>query len=202
MGITTNSLDRMKSLNLLRKDLRMLVCGCQNIYDTTHIGVYNGMIAQEYFDNLEMDVTTIDITGCNNSHVVDLREIDALDKFTEEGLFDAIVNHGTFEHIEGVIGFYQAYKNAHNACKVGGIMIHETPKTGHWIGHGNHYLTEDFYINLAEKMGYELIEVGEHFAMGNFQDGGLVIGVLMKTENTKEEFISSEEFLELDFREW
>lgn len=201
MGITTDSLQRMGRFGLLQKGVRMLVCGCQNIYDHSFQGVTYGMIAQDYFDARDMEVVTIDITGCNNSHVVDLRDVDALYEFTKDGLFDAIVNHGTFEHIEGITGFYQAYKNVHDACKNGGIMIHETPKTGHWIGHGNHYTTEEFYKVLSEKMGYKILDLQEHFAMGNITDGGLINCVLQKTEETKEEFISPEEFLELDFRE-
>jgi hypothetical protein len=201
MGITTDSMKRMERMGLLEKGTRMLVCGCQNIYDHSFQGVEYGMIAQEYFDGNDMDVTTIDITGCNGSHTVDLRKEDALNEFIKDGLFEAIVNHGTFEHIEGKEGFYQAYKNIHEACELNGIMIHETPKTGHWIGHGNHYLSQEFYVDLAEKMGYKILEIGEHFAMGNTTDGGLVICVLQKIEETADEFLPMDEFLKLDIRE-
>lgn len=202
MGITGNSLTRMQTFGLLESGKRILVCGCQNIYASGFDGVENGMIAQHHFNSIGVEAITIDITGCNGSYIVDLREDGVLNKFTNNGekLFSGIVNHGTFEHIEGVEGFYTAYKNVHNSCEIGGIMIHETPKTGNWIGHGNHYLTEEFYTALAEKMGYTILEVGEHFAMGNTTDGGLVICVLEKTDTTTKEFISFEDFLTLDIR--
>lgn len=201
MGITTDSLQRLKRFNCLEDAKKILVCGCQNIYDNSFEGVTYGMIAQEYFDNIGVDAIAIDITGCNGSYTIDLREEGVLDQFIDDGLFEAIVNHGTFEHIEGKEGFYTAFKNIHNACEVGGIMIHETPKTGHWLGHGNHYTTESFYTELARLMGYEVLDLCEHFAMGNTIDGGLVNCVLKKTEATSDEFISLDEFLKLDFRE-
>lgn len=201
MGITTDSLKRMEKFDCLKKQTKLLVCGCQNIYDESFENVKYGMVAQEYFDSIGVFAVTIDITGCNGSHVIDLRNYGVLEPFVENGLFDAVVNHGTFEHVESKIGFYNAFKNIHEVCKTGGIMIHETPKTGHWIGHGYHYTTHEFYQKLSELMGYEILELCDHFAMGNVTDGGLVNCVLKKTADTKEEFISFELFSNLDFRE-
>jgi len=201
MGITTDSLKRLQNFGSLEKGKKILVCGCQNIYDNSFDGVTYGMIAQDYFNNQGIKATTIDITGCNGAYVIDLREEGILKQFTEEGLFDVIANHGTFEHIDGKKGFYNAYRNIHNVCSHGGIMIHETPKTGHWIGHGQHYLTDEFYLGLAEKMGYKILDLCEHPAMGNTTDGVLVNCVLQKIETTAKDFISFEEFSKLDFRE-
>ena len=47
-------------------------------------------------------------------------------------------------------------------------------------------------------MNYQLLEVGEHAAMGNVTDGWNVYCVLRKNEDTK--FISKKDFYSLDFR--
>lgn len=76
-------------------------------------------------------------------------------------------------------------------------MIHENPKTGNWPGHGAHYFTREFYYGLRDLMGYELIESGQHPAMGNDTDGWNIYAVLRKTEN--KEFITEAEFNTLKF---
>lgn len=43
--------------------------------------------------------------------------------------FDVITNYGTIEHINDQ---YHAFKNVHDMCKSGGIMIHNFPPQGHW----------------------------------------------------------------------
>ena len=201
MGITTDSLNRLERVGALASGTKMLVCGCQNIYDTSFEGVTYGMKCQDYFESIGVNADIIDLTGCNGADVVDLRKPKILEKYTKEQKYDVIVNHGTFEHIEGKEGFYNAFKNIHEAIRPHGLMIHETPKTGHWPTHGEHYTTEEFYEKLAFRMGYDIIELVEHFAMGNVKDGGLINCVLKAGKNTGAGFISLEKFLELDFRE-
>jgi hypothetical protein len=71
-------------------------------------------------------------------------------------------------------------------------MIHETPLTGHWIGHGHNYLTTNFYNQLANAMKYEVLELTIEYAMGNTTDAGLVVCVLRKTEDMP--FVDSQTF--------
>lgn len=195
MGITTDSLRRLQRVSTLvgeTKGLKMLELGCQNIYDNEVCGNRYGMIAKDFFEEQGFEHTSVDICGCQKSIKLDLRQPHNL------GLFDIVTDYGTTEHVEGRVGYYEAFKNIHNACKVGGLMIHETPKTGHWLGHGHNYVTEEFYKGLCSKTGYKIIELGEHFAMGNIADGGLIVCVLQKMVDN--EFIAKESFLELDFR--
>ena len=78
-------------------------------------------------------------------------------------------------------------------------MIHENPKTGHWIGHGFNYVTEVFYTSLAKDMGYQILELTEHFAMGNITDGCNICCVLVKVEDKS--FVTKEIFETYDVRE-
>ena len=77
------------------------------------------------------------------------------------------------------------------------MIISENPKVNNWHGHGFHYLTKEFYTELCKVAGYELIEVGEHAAMGNVTDGvERVRSVCVKISDV---FPSCGEFNELPF---
>ncbi len=162
--------------------LRHLLVGCQNLYDGEHYG----SIAQDYYKALGQDVISVDITGCNNSIVHDLTKPLKMDQF------DFISQHGTLEHIKD--GIYLASKHLHDALKLGGIIIHENPKVGNWKGHGHHYYTQSFYQKLAYQVGYEIMEIGEHPAMGNEVDGWNIYCVLRKL---KDNFITESQFNKL-----
>jgi hypothetical protein len=199
MGITNDSLKRLNRLGLINgSSYRMLELGCQNIYDNdNYFGVTYGMIAKNFFIQKNIEHISFDITGCQCSEKVDLRENVDIKKY---GLFDVITDYGTTEHIDNTElgGFYEGFKNIHQLCKVGGYMIHETPLTGHWIGHGFNYVTTEFYKSLAKDMDYTIIELDIHFCFGNYTDGGLVCCVLKKNSDNK--FISRDIFKNYDIR--
>ena len=73
----------------------------------------------------------------------------------------------------------------------------ENPKTGNWEGHGNHYMTMDFYKQLEGLVDMEIKELGEHPAMGNKKDGWNVYCVFTKKGG---EFCSEKKFAKLDYR--
>jgi hypothetical protein len=169
----------------------MLELGCQNIYDNSFEGVSNNMIAKDYFESLNINHTSWDITGCQCSEKIDLRDNLDLSKY---GLFDVITDYGTCEHIENVGkgGFYEGNKKIHELCKVGGLIIHESPAIGHWIGHGFNYVSEQYFIQLAKENDYEIKELVMEYAMGNVIDGGLICCVLEKKSNNN--FITKDIF--------
>lgn len=185
MGITGFSLNMIRKYGGELSGIRHLLVGCQNLYDNDHYGE----IAEGYYQSLGQDVISIDIIGCNNSIVHDLREPLPMNPF------DFISQHGTLEHVESRKGFYLSFKHLHDALKTEGIIIHENPKTGNWPGHGNHYLVMDFYTQLASISGYDILTIGEHFAMGNTTDGCNIYCVMKKTEDVP--FISEDKFNEL-----
>ena len=131
MGITDKSYKRLAPL--LKLSDEMLQIGCQNIYTEK----LNGIIAHDYFLKKGFSVRTVDITGCQGAEIMDLRQQQ--DWTTQ---FDIVTDFGCMEHLDG--GMYQFNKNIHDACKVGGIIIRENPKTGHWPEHGSNYIDMDF----------------------------------------------------------
>lgn len=185
MGITKLSLDRIE--RYIKPNSSILILGCQNLYDTEHYGE----VAHPYFESLGHTVKSWDITGCQGSEVVDLRE-DL--KLTPH--FDLILQHGTVEHCDG--NLWQPFKNIHEACNVGGIMIHENPKTGHWPEHGYHYFIPGFYSQLREGCDYELWELSCEPAMGNPETGMNVCCVFKKLP--KSNFVTKEQFDTYDLR--
>jgi hypothetical protein len=170
MGITQLSLTRIN--NHIQPDSKILILGCQNLYNAENYLE----VAHPYFESLGHLVRSWDITGCQDSEVVDLR--DDL-KLTNE--YDIIFQHGTIEHCDG--NLWQVFKNIHEACKIGGIMMHENPMTMNWPGHGYHYFTQQFYHQLAKDCGYEILELTEEPAMSNDIDGWNVSCVLLKTSD-------------------
>jgi SAM-dependent methyltransferase len=168
MGITKLSLDRIE--RYIQPNSNILIVGCQNMYDNEHYG----QVAQLYFESLGHKVKSIDIIGCQGADIADLR-----DDLKFNGEFDLVLQHGTVEHCDG--NLRRPFKNFHEACKIGGVMIYENPMTGNWPGHGYHYFTTDFYVQLASSCDYEVMELASEPAMGNTTDGWNVCCVLRKT---------------------
>jgi len=196
MGITKQSLDRVNIYTF--KGAKMMELGAQCLY-TRQYNSTDGEKhwAKDYFTNKGIKHTSIDLvidgawSDGGRAEKADLR------KPLKYKDFDIVTNFGTTEHVEGDRGsLYKAFKNIHNMCKVGGVMIHENPKTGNWQGHGVHYMTTGFYGGLCSITGYELLELKEEAAMGNTKSGWNVCAVLRKTSN---EFCSKEDFIKLDY---
>lgn len=184
MGITRLSLDRID--RHVKEKGKMLILGCQNLYNSENY--YD--VAHPYFENLGFSVRSWDITGCQGSEIVDLREDLEL-----RAEYDYITDFGTCEHINGSL--YQPYKNIHEGTVIGGIIIHENPRFGHWDGHGQHYFTQKFYEQLCSDCDYELLEVGEEPAMGNSETGMNIYSVIRKVGD---KFCTEEQFGSYDLR--
>lgn len=71
------------------------------------------------------------------------------------GEFDVVINHGTAEHVFDVA---QVFRSMHDACKPGGLMIHEAPFTG-WLDHGFYCLQPTLFYDMSAANGYELLSV-------------------------------------------
>jgi hypothetical protein len=186
MGITTDSLDRLKRHNGVG-ELKMCELGAQNLY--TNDDWYN-RVAKDYFVENGVSHDSYDIIVHQGCAFMDLREPIASNLI---GIYDVVTDYGTTEHVDG--NYYQACKNIHDLCKVGGLIFRDNPKTGNWIGHGCNYLNMNFYIELAKLCKYEILELTEHFAMGNVTDGCNICVALKKT--TDSSFISEQEFNKL-----
>lgn len=183
MGINIQTLECLQRHNLLQPGTSMLELGGQNLY----FGEEFGRVAKQYFENLGIRHTSIDIYECNGSLIQDLRRPFDL------GKFDVVTDFGTIEHVDsGVEGTYMAFRNVHDACKVGGHMVHNLPLTGNWPLHGDTYYDQAWIARLAKDNSYDVLELDQYAAQWNTTDGWLVQTVLKKTLD--QNFISLGEF--------
>ncbi len=93
----------------------------------------------------------IDVDGRHNALVFDLNK-DIRKEYEYAEKFDLVTNHGTTEHC---FDQYQAFRNIHNLCATGGLMIHGLPFQG-YLNHGFYNYQPSFYYNLAISNGYAL----------------------------------------------
>lgn len=90
-----------------------------------------------------------------------LHKSDAVTEYANN--FDAIINIHVTEHIEPISRQYDVWKNMHSMCKVNGVMIHILPDPDECfnylrqLGHCHLYFGRAFFQNLADKMGYEIL---------------------------------------------
>lgn len=74
--------------------------------------------------------------------------------------YDILTNIGTVEHFNNQ---YEAWQIMHEITKVGGVMIHIMPDATEcqlylrWYGHCHNYFDIEFFQNLCDKLGYEII---------------------------------------------
>jgi len=157
---------------------------CISYWSKDLSGYSNRTPVKKYCEYLELSHTSIDITGLDGSLPYDLN----LPTIPLTEKFDLVTNFGTTEHIEP--NQYEPFLHIHNLCKEGGLMIHEVPVIGHWIGHCKFYYDEDFFKNLAFVNNYEILEMSRINYPG---PGDLLFVVLRKKFN---DFISSKNDLE------
>jgi hypothetical protein len=97
------------------------------------------------------------MNGKEDSLIVDLRlPIEDNDEYGILNWADLVIDAGTSEHVE--VQYYN-WKNLYDVCKVGGYMVHILPKVGYWDGHCEFKYTSEFFVQLSDVMGYEIIEL-------------------------------------------
>lgn len=100
------------------------------------------------------EVCSIDFDGTPAAKKYDLNQ-----QCSPNPIFDVVYNHGTAEHIFNIAN---VFRFAHDSCKVGGLMIHESPFTG-WIDHGFYCLQPTLFYDVAAANGYDIRHVAmEH----------------------------------------
>ncbi len=100
------------------------------------------------------DHCSIDATGQDRAFVYDLnQDLGAVFGFRRQ--FDLVTNLGTAEHC---FNQYQVFKNMHNTCRPGGLMIHAAPCAGN-VNHGFYNYHPRFFADLAAANGYEILRL-------------------------------------------
>lgn len=109
-------------------------------------------VAKEFYKQLfePSRIVSVDFNGSEQAWRCDLNA-----PLPSLGLFDIVINHGTAEHIFNI---GQVFRSIHDACKVGGLMLHESPFTG-WLDHGFYCLQPTLFYDLAAANGYEVVSV-------------------------------------------
>jgi SAM-dependent methyltransferase len=139
----TSILDRYND----KTKINLLELGNQKILydDKTFI------VSKIFLEKLGVKHVSVDINGLDGSIILDLTKPLPTDMIS---IFDIVTDFGTIEHIEKQ---EQVFKSVHDACKIGGYMIHSLPLNGYWVGHCPYHYENNFPDNLAYKNGYELI---------------------------------------------
>lgn len=109
---------------------------------------------KSYFTSLGFEHVSVDWNGQDGALKLDMRE-----PLPDWEPFDMVTNFGCTEHVE-----IQApiWESMHRLTKVWGVQIHMCPSPGDWWWHGNWYPTAKFYLQYAERNGYDI----EHMGVG------------------------------------
>lgn len=180
MGYTGKTIEVMSEIILRHKPKSVCDLGAQNNYAQPLLPA--PYISVWWHSNGVKEYMCIDLNGENEAKTWNLS-----DPLKTTKTFDLVVDAGTSEHVKD---YYQCLSNIDKLTKLGGIIYRENPMTAHWPDHGFHYVTEQFYQELAPLAGYELIRLETHYAMHNYESGGNIIAVMRKT---REGFITREQ---------
>lgn len=145
-----------------------------------------GKTAKDYFSEMGVQHTSIDINGKDGAIKADLCE-----PFDLGDIFDVVTDFGTIEHTKSL---YPVLKNVYEHCSNYGVMLHKNPKTGNFPLHGNHFFTVDFWKAYAKELDCEVVSIEEHAIYHNTTDGWEVIAILIKREKP---FMSEAKFKKL-----
>ena len=144
---------------------------------------------KSYFDLLGIPHTSIDWHNNNAVLPLDFRN-PVPERMVER--YDILTNFGFTEHVSDQ---YAAWKNVNDLIKVGGLIISELPAQANFPGHFDFpYYTLEFFQRLALKCGYEIEAL--RYQQHTVPLAGQVVWCVLK--KTKSEFISQEEFAEVE----
>lgn len=177
MGITAFDIELLDKVIDRFSTKNVIEAGAQNLYNQP---LLPAPYAHEYYEPKGVQYSCIDLSKENKCIVMDLSLPHDISQ-----QYQLVTNFGTAEHIgdNGKFSWEAAYNffnTMHKLLEVGGIVIHENPKDGHWENHGFFYFTEDFYRQLVLLCNYEIIELGTVCAMGNCETGQNIYAVMQK----------------------
>lgn len=152
MSINESNFDlveRIFSLMGSNRSFKLLELGNQMILKGKDVAY----VAKDYFGSKGVKHTSFDINSLNGAIAIDLSQPLPKNYFNQ---FDVVTNFGTTEHIEDQ---HQVFCNIHDACKVGGYMVHSLPEDGFWIGHSPYHYKPEFPAVLSAMNDYSLIHL-------------------------------------------
>lgn len=103
-----------------------------------------------YLANGFTDYVALDVNTNKDAWIADLNYPVSLSVIRQ---FDLVTNNGTSEHLWNQ---HQVFTNAHNLCKVDGVMLHILPFTP-WLNHGFFNYNPIVFRDLAAANGYTIL---------------------------------------------
>ena len=107
-----------------------------------------GRTYKAFFEAMGYHHVSVDWNGQDGALKRDLRLPLGL------GTFDMVTNIGTSEHVSDQLG---VWRNIVEACHERSVLICTTPYPGDWTWHGDWYPQSEFYSQLAERNGFEIV---------------------------------------------
>jgi hypothetical protein len=154
----------------------------------------NGTACRHYYEKEGVELyLAFDLSGRNGSFKIDLcKNHDFISQF------DLVTDYGTIEHVNDQ---YNAFKNMHDLCMRGGMMLHALPVVGHWPSHSRYYYSLPFAHELARLANYHVIAIEQAPCFGQKSgraDCDLILAALQKQDD---KFISKEAFQTLPIQD-
>jgi hypothetical protein len=118
--------------------------------------LYESLMSPEVVAAIDMDHTAKDALP---------HDLNERFRPASECRFDLAINHGTAEHIFNIANVFRIM---HDATKVGGLMIHESPFTG-WVDHGFYCLQPTLFWDVAHANSYKIVLMAcEHLSSKSY----------------------------------
>jgi len=125
----------------------------EDLAERSHLKPGRDMLyLSELLDHTSVQYLSYDVCPGHKTQVFDLNREDVADD--EMGTFDVVLNFGTSEHI---INQVNVFKVMHDALKVGGVVVNQSPSIGS-VNHGYFCYHPRFYDDLQLANGYEKVD--------------------------------------------
>jgi len=185
MGITSTSFkferELFESLNISYKNLELCELGNQKLS-------FKKLTGKQYYTSLGVKHTSIDLNNKDGALPLNL-DLPLPASFLNK--FRVVTDYGTSEHVNNQ---YSVFKNVHDICKNGGVMIHVLPSINSPQGRSErYYYSRDFMKELARKCKYKIVDLTAYKDDPTACNSSEAIrAVFMKTKDNP--FISKKEF--------
>lgn len=125
------------------------------------------------------DYQAIDVNENFGSVMMDLNRL-LVEDYGYGRQFDLVINNGTGEH---VFNQYAVFRNIHDLCRDGGLMLHIVPFVN-YLNHGFYSFHPALYCDLAEANGYGLegVGIGVHSGQAQLLAGTAMSALLPRSE--------------------
>ena len=153
-------------------------------------GSYRNKIAKKIYEERGVLHTSMDLNGRDGALPIDLGQpVPSI--YVNQ--FDVVTNYGTIEHINNQ---FETFKNVHDMCKEGGIMIHVFPLLGNWLKHCRYHYSEKFVTKLASVCDYCVIKHTILDELDYQMRKNMIAITYIKKKNSR--FVTREEFSRIE----